>query len=367
VDFVPKSATHSERVVSLHSLLDADFYREGARVTPAPRRRQQRRARRRLSPAPWLVPVTPDVARRLAVIQREWQRIDPKYLDDDEQRFWATIAGRNIRFDQRAEFARKFTEGRASKIALETLLSVCAAENPNRRLRMTALADRVATPVERADFDDLVTLVTQAPPWEKDRAAGVRVLLRAIGEGKASAPDQILTRWTWRLARATRKTQDRRASQEYPEAKRLLGAVANSRGHRHEENVGQLVQVTGALPLQVASALLASAEGYTPRANNLLDRAREELGQINEIANALAENLPAPKAPARKSRRRRKKRRGPPAEGAPQLEAGADGTAGTVDADGVPPEPPALPAPSASTEAATTSESDGSAAADDLG
>src|SRR5260221_13968615 len=42
VDFTPKAATHNERVVSLHSLLDADFYREGARVTPAPRRRQQR-------------------------------------------------------------------------------------------------------------------------------------------------------------------------------------------------------------------------------------------------------------------------------------------------------------------------------------
>src|SRR3712207_7276927 len=74
VDFVPKPATHNERVISLHSLLDADFYREGARVTPAPRRRQQRRARRKLSPAPWLVPVTPDVKRRLAVIGREWQR-----------------------------------------------------------------------------------------------------------------------------------------------------------------------------------------------------------------------------------------------------------------------------------------------------
>ena len=43
VDFVPKGATHTERVVSLHSLLNADFYREGARVTPAPRRRTQRR------------------------------------------------------------------------------------------------------------------------------------------------------------------------------------------------------------------------------------------------------------------------------------------------------------------------------------
>ncbi len=114
VDFVPKGATHNERVVSLHSLLDADFYREGARVTPAPRRRSQRRARRRLTPAPWLVPVTPDVRRRIAVIQREWQRIDPRFLDDDEQRYWATIAGRQIRFDERANFVQKLTDRSAT-------------------------------------------------------------------------------------------------------------------------------------------------------------------------------------------------------------------------------------------------------------
>src|SRR5207244_11347036 len=51
VDFVNKGATHNERVITLHSLLDSDFYREGARVTPAPRRRVQRRAKRRLTPA----------------------------------------------------------------------------------------------------------------------------------------------------------------------------------------------------------------------------------------------------------------------------------------------------------------------------
>src|SRR5438876_4730753 len=119
VDFVPKAATHNERVISLHSLLDADFYREGARVTPAPRRRVQRRARRRLTPAPWHVPVTPDVRRRLAVITREWQRVDPKYLDEDEQRYWATIAGRQIRFDERAAFVEKLTARGASKACLE--------------------------------------------------------------------------------------------------------------------------------------------------------------------------------------------------------------------------------------------------------
>jgi hypothetical protein len=309
VDFVPKGATHNERVVSLHSLLDADFYREGARVTPAPRRRIQRRARRRLTPAPWLVPVTPDVRRRYGVIQREWQRIDPKYLDEDEQRFWATIAGRQIRFDERAAFVEKLTDGRASKAALEQFLTTCAAENPNRRLRMMALSDRVSMRVERADFDDLVTLVTQAPTWEKDRLAGVRVLLRAIADGKPDAPDQILARWTWRLARATRKVQDRRASAEYPEAKRLLGALANSRGHRHEENARKLVETARELPIAVAAALLASAEGYTPRANQLIDAAREQLGTIHEVAFALSENLPAPKQTSSRSRRRRRRKK----------------------------------------------------------
>jgi hypothetical protein len=174
---------------------------------------------------------------------------------------------------------------------------------------MMALADRDSMRVERADFDDLVTLVTQAPPWEKDRLAGIRILLRAIAEDKPDAPEQILARWTWRLARATRKVQDRRASAEYPEAKRLLGALANSRGHRHEENAAKLVKTAKELPMEVAAALLASAEGYTPRANHLIDAAREQLGTIQDVAAALAENLPAPKQNGSRSRRRRRRKK----------------------------------------------------------
>jgi ribonuclease E len=324
VDFVNKGATHNDRAVSLHSLLAADFYREGARVTPAPRRRPNRRARRKLSPAPWLVPVTPDVRRRLAVIQREWQRIDPKYLDEDEQRYWASIAGRQVRFEERTEFVKKLSDGKASRACLEQFLATAAAENPNRRLRMMALADRVSMQVERADFDDLVTLVTQGATWDKDRIQGARILLRAIGEGKADAPEQILDRWTWKLARSTRKAQDRRVSAEFPEAKRLLGALANSRGHRHEENAAKLVNAALELPIEVGVALLASADGYTPRATQLIERARERLGTLSEVAYALAENLPQPKAPSGRRRRRRRKRRG-----GQQVEgqASADGSA----------------------------------------
>ena len=103
---------------------------------------------------------------------------------------------------------------------------------------------------------------------------------------------------------------DRKASQEYPEAKRLLGALANSRGHRHEENAAKLVNAALELPRQVGAALLASAEAYTPRATQLIEAARERLGTIEEIAVALADDLPQPKTrPSRKRRRRRRKKK----------------------------------------------------------
>jgi hypothetical protein len=205
-------------------------------------------------------------------------------------------------------------------------------------LRLIALADRVSMKVERADFDDLVTLVTQAPPWEKDRAAGVRIMLRAIADGKPDAPDQILARWTWKLSRAVRKQLDRKASQEYPDAKRLLGALANSRGHRHEENAAKLVNSALEMPREVGAALLASAEGYTPRATQLLEAARERLGTINEVAGWIAESLPAPKTGPARSRRRRRRKKPGAAQAAPQQAAAA---ATEPTADGV--ERPAAP------------------------
>ena len=202
-----------------------------------------------LSPAPWLVPVTPDVNRRLAVIQREWQRVDPRYLDEEEQRFWARIAGRQARFDDRVALFEKLTAraqqgcARAVPLHLRRREPEPAAAADGARPTGSATTGR-----PRMSFDDLVTLVTQAPPWEKDRVQGVRVLLRAIGEGKPDAPDQILARWTWRLARAVRKVLDRKASAEYPEAKRLLGALANSRGQRHEENAVKLATAARGAP-----------------------------------------------------------------------------------------------------------------------
>ena len=70
------------------------------------------------------------------------------------------------------------------------------------------------------------------------------------------------------------------------------------------------------MPREVGAALLASAEGYTPRATQLLEAARERLGTIQEIAGALADDLPAPKTGPSRSRRRRRKRK--PTDDAPR-------------------------------------------------
>ena len=338
VDFIDPAATHNDRTITLHTLLDSDFYRPGARVTPAPRRRMQRRARRKLSPASWLVPVTPDPRRRLAVIAREWQRVDPSRLADDEQELWARIAGRQLRYDERQQFAEKLA--RAGRECREMFLMSCAAENPNRRLRVQALGDRVATSIDRANFDDLVTIVISSPTWEKDRVQGVRILLRAIANGKVEAPEDIITRWTWKLARATRKLQDRRAGAELADAKRLLGALTNSRGHRHEENAARLVNVALEQTPQVAAALLASAEGYTPTAQQLIERARARVGTIEQVADALADNLPAPKNQAGKSRRRRRrKKRDGTTESAPPATQNGEPPAVPVASSPDPPSP----------------------------
>src|SRR5438045_1489901 len=83
------------------------------------------------------------------------------------------------------------------------------------------------------------------------------------------------------------------------------------------------------MPHEVGAARLASAEGYTPRATQLLEAARERLGTIQEVAGWIAENLPQPKTgPSRSRRRRRRKKKAPAQAAATEVqtaEANGDG------------------------------------------
>ena len=88
----------------------------------------------------------------------------PSKLSGDEQELWAKLAGRQVRIEERQAFAEKLAK--TSRECRELFLMACAAENPNRKLRLAALGDRVSTKVDRSDFDDLVSIVSSSPIWE---------------------------------------------------------------------------------------------------------------------------------------------------------------------------------------------------------
>jgi hypothetical protein len=56
--------------------------------------------------------------------------------------------------------------------------------------------------------------------------------------------------------------------------------------------------------------LLGAGAGDSPRATRLIETARESLGTVEEVAAALAENLPQPKLQGRSRRRRRRQKKG---------------------------------------------------------
>ena len=84
------------------------------------------------------------------------------------------------------------------------------------------------------------------------------------------------------------------------------------------------------MPREVGAALLASAEGYTPRATQLLEAARERLGTINEVAGWISESLPQPKTGPSRTRRRRRRKKKPTEGTTPETQAVATGDGETA-------------------------------------
>ena len=178
-----------------------------------------------------------------------------------------------------SEFVKKLTDGKASKACLEQFLVTAAAENPNRRLRMMALADRVSMTVERADFDDLVTLVTQAAALGEGPGAGRRASCsgRSARESRRAGTDpgplDVEARPRDAQGAGPQGQRGVRGGEATARRRWRTRVVTATRRTRRSSST-QRVE----LPLEVGAALLASAEGYTPRANRLIEDAREELG-----------------------------------------------------------------------------------------
>ncbi len=319
VDFVDPAAPHSDRTVTLHSLLDVDLYKPGALVTPKPPRRRQRwrrQARPVLRDAEWLIPVTDDPARRRAVIAEHWKTVSADRLPLDEQEFWAETAARRVAPADLPRLAETL-----AKVGEETRIrffATCAAECKHRSLRRIALADLAAHRPDVNTIDRMVRLIEAAPTWASDRAQGARVLLLAIAAGSLPGSQSQRLTWTWKLARASRETQYRAATAASPAIRDLLRTLASSRGEEHHVRARLLVASLRQAELPVAAAALAAALTHDAIAARTIETARAELGaDLEELAAAFASNLPEQKPePPAKARRTRKKRKDRPAAAA---------------------------------------------------
>ena len=311
VDFVDPASPHSERTVTLHSLLDVDLYKPGALVTPKPPRRRQRwrrQARPVLRDAEWLIPVTDDPARRRAVIAEHWKTVSADRLPLDEQEFWAETAARRVAPTDLPRLAETL-----AKVGEETRIrffATCAAECKHRSLRRIALADLAAHHPDINTIDRMVRLIEAAPTWASDRAQGARVLLSAIAAGTLPGSQSQRLTWTWKLARASRETQYRAATAASPAIRDLLRTLASSRGEEHHVRARLLVASLRQVELPVAAAALAAALTHDAIAARTIETARAELpADVEALAAAFASNLPEQKAePPAKPRRTRKKR-----------------------------------------------------------
>jgi ribonuclease E len=312
VDFADPAAPHSDRTVTLHSLLDADVYRPGALVTPRPPRRRQRwrrTARPVVREVDWFVPVADDPERRRAAIVADWKSVAADMLPPDEQELWAETAARRVAPTDLTRLTA--TLAKVSEETRITFFATCAAECKHRALRLAALGDLASRHPDPNTVERVVRLIEAAPTWAADRAQGARVLLLALGEGGFAGSLSQRVAWTWRLAKASREVQFRVATAASTQARDLLRAMASARGDDHHVKARLLVMAAKQADLPHGAAMLAVAVVHDSTAGRLIDNARVELGEDPEsLALALASNIPAQTERARpKTRRRRVKAR----------------------------------------------------------
>ena len=310
VDFADPAAPHSDRTVTLHSLLDADVYRPGALVTPRPPRRRQRwrrTARPVVREVDWFVPVADDPERRRAAIVADWKSVAADMLPADEQELWAETAARRVAPPDLTRLTA--TLAKVSEETRIAFFATCAAECKHRALRLAALGDLASRHPDPNTVERVVRLIEAAPTWAADRAQGARVLLLALGEGGFAGSLSQRVAWMWRLAKASREVQFRVATAGSTQARDLLRAMAAARGEDHHLKAKLLVLAASQADLPHGAAMLAVAVVHDSTAGRLIDNARVAMGEDPEsLALALASNIPAQTERARpKTRRRRVK------------------------------------------------------------
>lgn len=306
VDFAEAAAPHTDRTITLHSLLDVDTFQPGALVTPRPprvRRRWRRLPKALVREAPWVVPVTPDPVRRAQVIRDNWKTVAVDRLPLDEQELWAAHAAERAQPKDLEKLARVLVA--VPREARMVFFAKCAAENRHRQLRLEALRDLAQSGPGTNLFEQAVRLVERAPTWRQDRQQGARTLLLALGDGFGEASDHYVTAWAWRLAGASHDAQQRRVATALENGRELIRSLAGKTGEEARAQAKAVVAIAEEQPLDVGAAILACVRTTDPAAERVLDDASIRLSaDPRALAAALGSNVPLPRGVKRPTRSR---------------------------------------------------------------
>jgi ribonuclease E len=319
IDFVHPATTHSETIITLHSLLDRDVYRGGAIVVGPVRRGRGRKVRveRRI------VPVSDVEEKRMEVLEREIWRIAVENLDYPEQHAWAALAGARVN-TQGWRRARAMLQNDTTKELRRRFLLTCVQRNRNAQLRLKALGE-IADLGDPEAFDDAIDIVGT---WSReDKRAGTKTLLQALVDKRIGRRDQAQA-WVWRLSTYTRELHEEYAVQRWPETKRLLGLLVNSSGRAHGRNARRLVHASRKQDRRLAVSLLAASVAHTPEGEEVLRGARMRMARKpSAVARELLRNFP--KGGKRRRKKRNKRKGGAQnGEGAPNGAQGAEARSG---------------------------------------
>lgn len=306
VDFAEAAAPHTDRTITLHSLLDVDVFQPGALVTPRPprvRRRWRRLPKPLVREAPWLVPVTPDPARRAQVIRDHWKTVAVDRLPEDEQELWAEHAAERAQPKDVEKLARVLVS--VPRDARMRFFAKCAAENRHRQMRLEALRDLAQSGPTANVFEQAVRLIERAPTWRQDRQQGARTLLLALGDGFVDTSDHYIAAWSWRLAAASHDAQHRRVANAVEDGRELVRSLAGKTGEEARRQALGVVQIAQEQPLDVGAAILSCVRTGDNGAERIVEDGRIALSaDPRALAAALGSNVPLPRGVKRPSRSR---------------------------------------------------------------
>ena len=301
VDFTEATSPHTDRTVTVHSLLGVDVY---------PRARWSRPGR------PGGGSAGGGSRSRSSARRAGWCRSRPtrssaaRSSSATGSRSPSTACRSTSRALGRERRRRVGQERNIQKLA-KVLTSVseetrmlffatCAAENKHRQLRLIALGDLAQNRPTANVFERAVRLVEAAPTWRLDRAQGSRTLLLALGDRRVEASDHQLVAWAWRLARASRDAQFRHLTSAHESGRDVARALAGKSGDDVVRAAKGIAALALNSPLDLGAALLAVVQTTDLGASRILEDARDRLsGDAAALAAALGANIPLPRAPRR--------------------------------------------------------------------